>query len=186
MPTDVSTTAPKLVVVMGVSGCGKSTLAERLAAHYEATFLDADDFHSDLAKTMMAEGIPLTDDLRLPWVDRIREHLDACYRANQSCVLAFSGLRRAHRLRLRQILYQPIFIFLDATPSSIQTRVRNRENHFMNPRLVESQFEALERPFQESDIIPLNADANGQQVFEQSIKLLDRYFTPNMANAWGA
>src|SRR5690606_19517204 len=186
MSLNTPATFPKLIVVMGVSGCGKSTLAERLARHYSATFLDADDFHSDEAKSMMAQGLPLTDELRLPWVDRIRSHLAICYEAKQLCVLAFSGLRRAHRLRLRETPYPTLFIFLDAKPQSIQSRILHRENHFMNPNLVESQFEALERPHQESDIIRLDADVNGDQVFHQSMDILDRYFVAPVMDAWGA
>src|SRR5690606_16705151 len=43
----------RVAVVMGVSGSGKTTLALALASAWEATFLDADDFHSDEARALM-------------------------------------------------------------------------------------------------------------------------------------
>ena len=61
----------RVAVVMGVSGSGKTTLAHALAGAWPATFLDADDFHSIAAKARMADGLPLTDRMRAPWVRRI-------------------------------------------------------------------------------------------------------------------
>ena len=41
------------VVVCGPSGCGKSTVGKQLADILRAPFLDADDFHSDEAKSAL-------------------------------------------------------------------------------------------------------------------------------------
>ncbi|OLI70112.1 AAA family ATPase, partial [Xanthomonas oryzae] len=61
--------SPLAIVVMGVSGSGKTTIAQALAAHYGFRFLDADDYHSVAARAQMAAGQPLTDAMRLPWVE---------------------------------------------------------------------------------------------------------------------
>ncbi len=60
-----------LIIVMGVSGSGKSTLAKALADIYGYEYLDGDDFHSDESRALMAQGIPLTDAHRAPWVATI-------------------------------------------------------------------------------------------------------------------
>ena len=65
----------RLIIVMGVSGSGKSTVARELAAKLSYEFVEADDFHSEQAKQRMSKGLPLTDDMRLPWVNRIKESL---------------------------------------------------------------------------------------------------------------
>ena len=59
------------IVVMGVSGCGKTTIAEGLAKALGGTYLEGDSFHTVEAKAMMGKGIPLTDDDRWPWFDRM-------------------------------------------------------------------------------------------------------------------
>jgi len=66
-----------LLIIMGVSGCGKSTLAQRLAAQLGYEYIEADDFHSTQAKSQMALGTPLTDELRLPWITRLCDELKA-------------------------------------------------------------------------------------------------------------
>ncbi len=76
---------------MGVSGCGKTTLGTRLAAHLGRRFFDADDFHSPENVARMAQGIPLTDADRAPWLDRLADLL--AQRA--PVVLACSALEAA-------------------------------------------------------------------------------------------
>lgn len=173
MSSQSKTAQPFLVVVMGVSGCGKSTLAAALAEHTGAQYLDADDFHSDEAKALMRAGTPLTDAMREPWVDRIRAYLDTEFRAGRACVLAFSGLRRAHRARLREILFTPQFLFLDTDEAAISARHAARANHFMNPALIKSQFDALERPddarFPEADVVRLDANQSFADVLSAAL-----------------
>src|SRR5690606_7935042 len=91
-----------LIVVMGVSGSGKSTLAHSLADYYGYCYLDGDDFHSESSRARMASGQPLTDEMRAPWVASICQHLQERARRHQHCLLAFSGLRKAHRNQLRE------------------------------------------------------------------------------------
>src|SRR5690625_229331 len=67
--------APSLVIVMGASGAGKSTVSQALAERCGYVYLDADDFHSAEARAHMAAGKPLTDAMRVPWVEAICQHL---------------------------------------------------------------------------------------------------------------
>ena len=69
------TQMPKLVIVMGVSGCGKSTVGKQLADDLDYEFIEADDFHSVAAKQHMANGIPLTDSMREPWLETFNSTL---------------------------------------------------------------------------------------------------------------
>ena len=63
------------VVVMGVTGSGKTTVGLRLADQLRVPFADADDFHSPDAVAKMAADVPLTDDDRWPWLERVGEWL---------------------------------------------------------------------------------------------------------------
>lgn len=168
----------KLIVTMGVSGAGKSTIASALAEHYGYLYLDADDFHSDHAKAHMASGQPLTDDMREPWIDRIRGHLQEQAGRQEGIVLAFSGLRRAHRARLRQSALPSQFLFLDGDAETIARRIGEREGHFMPPGLLDSQFEALERPDpeEEPDVAVIDIRRSVPGVLERCIQAVDLHW----------
>lgn len=163
-----------LIIVMGVSGSGKSSLAKALADHYSYDYQDGDDFHSQEARDRMAEGLPLTDSMRLPWVIRMREYFRDAARAHQHSTLAFSGLKRAHRDELRKAGLKTIVLFLHSDKDTIQTRVNKRAGHFMAPSLVESQFESLEDPSHEADVFQIDVHAPFEQVLALAIRVVDR------------
>lgn len=148
----------RVAVVMGVSGSGKTTLARALADAWEATFLDADDFHSDEAKALMAAGEPLTDAMREPWVARIAADLQRRVAEGARVTLAFSGLRRQHRNVLRAAGLRLRFIFLRGDAALIGERMRARSGHYMPVSLLDSQFAALEEPVAEDDVVVLPVD----------------------------
>lgn len=148
----------RVAVVMGVSGSGKTTLARALADAWEATFLDADDFHSDEARALMAGGQPLTDEMRQPWVARIAADLQRRVADGARVTLAFSGLRRQHRDVLRATGLPLRFLFLRGEAALIGQRMRERSGHYMPVALLDSQFATLEEPAAEDDVVVLPVD----------------------------
>lgn len=163
-----------LIILMGVSGSGKSSLAKALADHYGYNYWDGDDFHSQEARDRMAKGEPLTDAMRLPWVIRMRDFFRSAALEQQHSTLAFSGLKRVHRDELRKAGLRTIFLFLHSDKDTIQTRVNKRAGHFMAPSLVDSQFDSLEDPSQESDVFTIEVNGSLDQVFDQAIGVIDR------------
>ena len=138
------------IVFMGVSGSGKTTLAARTASYLGCEpVLEADLFHSAEMRSKMSSGIPLTDEDRWPWLDRIRQAM--LETKDATAVVTCSGLRRIYREKLMQgALHGRVhFIFLDAPAAIIAQRVAQRTHEFMPASLLASQFEILERP--ESD-----------------------------------
>ncbi len=131
---------------MGVSGCGKTTMARRLAAAAGGDSLDADDFHPDENKAKMGAGIPLTDDDRWPWLDRVNAELAGALRQGKPVFLACSALKQKYRDRLNRGLPQATIIYLKGSFELIASRLAHRQNHFMPARLLQSQFDALEEP----------------------------------------
>jgi carbohydrate kinase (thermoresistant glucokinase family) len=111
-------TGDSLFIVMGVSGSGKSTVGRLLARATGGDCLDADDFHTPEAKARMHAGIPMTDDDRWPWLDRLNAALrDRASQAGRPsptasvsstapvsqaapAFLACSALKQSHRDRL--------------------------------------------------------------------------------------
>lgn len=162
-----------LIIVMGVSGSGKTTLAKALAHEYGYEFLDGDDFHSAEARALMAEGVPLTDDHRAPWVAAIKQHLQANAHQQQHAVLAFSGLRQKHRDILRSAGLRTLVIHLTGAMDTIATRISQRKGHFMAPALLASQFDAMETPQGEMDVATLDVSVDFVQVLTQAHRLID-------------
>lgn len=135
-----------VVLLMGVTGSGKTTVGEKLAAELGWTFSDADDFHPAANKAKMRAGIPLTDDDRWPWLLAVRQVIEQALRDNPGAIVACSALKAAYRDVLAGGLEPIRFVLLDGDPAVLKARLVQRRHEFMNPALLESQIDTLERP----------------------------------------
>jgi gluconokinase len=134
-----------IVIFFGVSGAGKTTIGKLLGEELGWRFYEADDFHPLANIDKMGRGIPLTDEDRRPWLDRLRELIKKCVEAGENAVLACSALKRAYREHLC-ISGEVKFVFLRGDYALIAKQLRRRPGHFMNPALLRSQFDDLEEP----------------------------------------
>ncbi len=134
-----------VIIICGVTGVGKTTIGQLLAQELEWEFYDADDFHSVANIAKMKNGVPLTDEDRQPWLDRLRELIEQCLVAGENAVLACSALKKAYRDFLR-VSDDVKFVFLRGDRREITEHLQHRREHFMNPALLDSQFEDLEEP----------------------------------------
>lgn len=139
------------LVVMGVSGSGKSTVGRTLAVALGRDFVDADDLHPAANKAKMAEGIPLDDDDRWPWLGLVGEALAA----HPAPVVACSALKRGYRDALRQKAPDARFIELDLDRGILLGRLLERAHEFMSPTLLDSQLDTLQ---------PLEGDEAGFRI----------------------
>jgi gluconokinase len=155
-------------IVMGVSGCGKSTIGQDLARATGGIFLDGDDFHSPANKAKMAAALPLTDEDRWPWLDRLNQELRATAGQGQPVFLACSALRQAYRDRLVAGLPQVRFVYLKGPFALMHDRLSQRQNHFMPAALLESQFATLEEP---KDALVLDLARSPAQLREDFLRL---------------
>lgn len=148
------------VIVMGVSGSGKTTVGRELASRIGAPFLDADDFHPEANVRKMADGTPLTDDDRRPWLAAIRLEIEEHLAQGRDAVLACSALRRTHRAMLRRNGEPVVFVHLRVEEPELRERMERRrqhEGHFMPPGLLRSQLETLESPGPDEPAIEVEA-----------------------------
>ena len=145
-----------IVVLMGVSGSGKSTVGAALAVALGWPLVDADDLHPPENVAKMAAGIPLTDDDRWPWLDRVVAELRRMTADGTNVILACSALKRAYRDRLRAAAPRLQLVFLDGDRELLASRMAARPGHFMPTSLLDSQLATLERP--EPDEHALTAD----------------------------
>lgn len=144
------------LVLMGVSGCGKTTIGKELSKALEIPFYDGDDFHSEANKEKMSRGHPLTDADRKPWL----ESLAVLLQEKTSVILACSALKESYREVLR-VAPDVRFIYLKGPCNLIQERLEERQYHYFNPCLLESQFANLEEP---QDALVVSIEAPFQEI----------------------
>lgn len=160
----------KCIIVMGVSGSGKSTVGKGIADVLGAKFIDGDDLHPRSNIDKMASGMPLTDDDRAPWLTRINDAAYSLGCKNEHGVIVCSALKKGYRDTLRLGNNNLIFVFLDGEFELIRQRVEQRGGHFMKGSLLRSQFEALERPDCELDVLTVPIDMPLERVIQTAVR----------------
>jgi gluconokinase len=164
---------PLAIIVMGVAGSGKSTLGAALASAIDCPFLEGDDFHARESIAKMGAGIPLADDDRWPWLDRLGHALGAEVGDHGIAVATCSALKRIYRDRLRQIISSPVrFVLLDVDPEELLRRLTARAHHYMPPGLLASQLDTLERPQPDERAFSLDAHRPADVLCQETITWL--------------
>lgn len=160
-----------IVVLMGVTGSGKTTIGELLAQRTGAIFADADDYHPAANKQKMAAGHPLNDDDRQPWLETLNQLMRGWYEAAQGGVLACSALKQKYRDTLASGMSHDAlaFVWLDTPREIIAARLAARHHEFMNPNLLQSQFDTLEPP---ADALRIVNDRAPEQVVDSILEKL--------------
>ena len=156
-----------LIYVMGVSGCGKSTVARQLAERLSMAFCEADELHPESNIRKMSEGVPLTDEDRLPWLGEVKTHamvLAVSDENNRGCVIACSALKKIYRDILGSGDRNTWFVYLKGDYDTIAQRMAARTGHFMPDKLLQSQFDALEAPDDERNVVVISVINTAEQI----------------------
>jgi gluconokinase len=118
----------------------------------------------------MANGIPLTDEDRWPWLDLIGQELSLARGRGERVVATCSALRKTYRERLRQYGETSIcFLFLSGDKPTLERRLDQRGGHFMPPSLLASQLASLDDPTLESDVATVDVSFELAAVVERAI-----------------
>ena len=155
-----------VIIVFGVSGAGKTTVGELLARELGWHFCEADDFHSRANVEKMRRGVPLTDDDRWPWLENLRELIKRCVAANENAVLACSALKRTYRKHLR-VSAEVELVLLRGDYALVAGQLGHRRGHFMNPRLLRSQFADLEEPQPEEGVLTIELGRTPRELVKE-------------------
>ncbi|MDB5473638.1 MAG: gluconokinase [Devosia sp.] len=140
-------TPARIIIVMGVSSSGKSTVGQSIARRLHAPFLDGDGYHPAANVEKMRAGIPLVDEDRWPWLERLAQSLHEAADRKDAAVGACSALRRVYRDYLVEKAGEPIlFVYLEGTQAVIAERMARRSHEYMPASLLDSQFATLEVP----------------------------------------
>jgi gluconokinase len=134
-----------IIIIMGVSGSGKTTIGKLFATRMGWLFEDADSYHPPQNIEKLSAGIPLTDADREPWLRHLADSIRDWDAAGKNVVLACSALKNSYRstLRVNDAVH---FAYLKVSQEVIEERLKKRRDHFMNPELLDSQFQTLEEP----------------------------------------
>lgn len=160
---------PRTVIVMGVAGSGKSTVGRALAGALGWRFCEGDMHHTVENIEKMAQGVPLTDEDRAPWLASLRDFASECYERGESLVIACSALKVAYRDLLGDG-DRVLFVFLRGDPVLLKSRLESRSAHYMGANMLESQLEALEEP---SDALIVDVSNDVATILETIVSELD-------------
>lgn len=168
---------PVVLVLMGVSGSGKTTVAVALAERLRWDFQEGDDLHPEANRQKMAAGIPLTDEDRWPWLNRIADWISAKLHAGESGIVTCSALRQRYRDRLSGD--GVVFVFLHGSRELIDERLSRRTGHFMPESLLDSQFRTLEPPSDGKDTVVVELGGTPAEEAAHALNALrDKGFLP--------
>ena len=157
-----------VIILMGVSGCGKTTVGKRLSQKVGLPFYDADDFHPPENVEKMKSGQPLNDDDRQPWLEILSDRISEWNRSG-GAILACSALKRSYRTILQSKSKDVQFVYLKGDRDLILDRMKKRIGHYMPPKLLDSQFNALEEP---ENAITVSSEPSPEEVVERIVSRL--------------
>jgi gluconokinase len=174
-----------------VSGAGKTTLATALAREWRMEFVEGDDVHSKANIEKMTNGCALNDQDREPWLQRIRDIMEQKTEKPEGdgLVITCSALKRYYRDILRGRLREganpsgnsmvpTYFVFIKGSREMILQRLRERKGHYMKSDMLDGQFDDLESPEGEGDVVVVDAEDSTEskmrRVKEQMTSLRER------------
>lgn len=134
-------------VFTGVAGSGKTSVARATAAALGWECLDADAYHPESNLQKMRSGQALDEHDREPWLQGLVDAL--AERKGRDLILAFPGLRKAHRQRLEEAVGadETHWAYLDVSLSTVEARLDGRGGFFPTS-LAGTQFKLWERDLQ--------------------------------------
>jgi len=164
--------SPPILVIMGVSGAGKSTIGEELAARLGWPFEEGDSLHPEVNVAKMHAGIPLTDEDRRPWLERVAAWIDAQRAAKQPGIITCSALKRSYRRIIIGDRPEVRLVYLRGGRDLIAEHLTGRHGHFMPASLLQSQIDTLEGPDPGEDPLTVDVGPSASKVADEIIRLL--------------
>lgn len=160
-----------IAILMGVTASGKTTIAEELQKLTGWEYAEGDDYHSAANREKMHNGIPLTDEDRAPWLASLHQVMRGWYEDRKSGILTCSALKQTYRDVLVGGLPAEAwrFVLLRVPKEELARRLANRQGHYMNPKLLDSQIAALEEP---RDAVRVDATGQPQEIARRVLNQL--------------
>ncbi len=157
------------IIFMGVSGCGKTAIGKQTARVLNLPYYEGDDFHPESNIKKMSQGIPLTDQDRKAWLEKLTQLIQSKLDHGESGVISCSALKEKYRERLNIDPQKVHFIYLKGPYDLILKRLTARTDHYMPPDLLQSQFETLEEP---QNVFTINIDQAPEAILQQALSYI--------------
>lgn len=163
----------KAFILMGVSSTGKTSVGTAIAQRLKMKLIDGDDLHLRANILKMGSGIPLNDEDRKPWLERINDAAFSLEQKSEKGIIVCSALKKKYRDQIRQGNSNIRFIFLHGSFELILERMKQRQGHFMKTEMLQSQFNTLEIPQDdEKDVVFIDIDSSFNEVVERCIQAI--------------
>jgi len=161
-------------ILMGVSGSGKSAVANQVSHQLQSAFLDGDFLHPRANIEKMAEGHPLNDDDRGPWLQSLNDAAFAMQRTNNISIIVCSALKKSYRDILRKDNSNLSFVYLKGDFDTIVSRLKARKGHFFKPQMLVTQFATLEEPgADEQDVLVVDINHSLEEVVVATVATIE-------------
>ena len=157
------------IIFMGVAGCGKTTLGKMTAEALGVPFYEGDAYHPQSNVDKMSQGIPLTDEDREGWLEKLSQLMRTKLAAGESGVLSCSALKETYRQRLLVDRGLVHFVYLKGSYEVIRDRMEKRTGHYMPVELLKSQFNTLEEPV---NVFTVNVDQSPEEALKKVLSYL--------------
>jgi len=170
--TTMTTPSPShhVFILMGVSGSGKSAVANQVSHQLNTAFLDGDFLHPRSNIMKMADGHPLDDNDRQPWLQALNDAAFAMQRTQAISVIVCSALKKSYRDILRQGNENLKFIYLKGDFATIEARLKSRKGHFFKPQMLVTQFATLQEPgADEPDVLVVDINHSLDEVVAATV-----------------
>jgi gluconokinase len=136
----------------------------------------------------MGNGTPLNDIDRWDWLISLRDaaintlstpESDNAPQVPSGVIMSCSALKLKYRDVIRVAAYDHPsvrihFIYLKADENALMARVMGRSSHYMKENMVRSQFEALEDPCDEKDVLAVDVDTSPEEVQRRVLETVAR------------
>jgi len=162
-------------ILMGVSGSGKSVVANQVSHQLHTAFLDGDFLHPRANILKMADGHPLDDNDRQPWLQALNDAAFAMQRTQAISIIVCSALKKRYRDILRQGNDNLRFIYLKGDFDTIESRLKARKGHFFKPQMLVTQFATLEEPgADEPDVLAIDINHSVDEVVAATVAAIEK------------
>ncbi|QLB43039.1 gluconokinase [Mannheimia pernigra] len=161
----------KAFILMGVSSTGKTSVGTAIAQKLGLKLIDGDDLHPRANILKMANGTPLNDDDRRPWLERINDAAFSLEQKSEKGIIVCSALKKKYRDQIRAGNADVKFLFLNGSFEVVLERMKQRKGHFMKPEMLQSQFNTLEIPqADEPGVFFIDIDGSFEEVVERCVE----------------
>jgi gluconokinase len=173
---------PLVWIMMGVAGSGKTVVGRLLSERLESDFLEGDRRHPQANILKMLSHQPLEDADRRQWLLEIEDDIRRASDRHRETVITCSALKLAYRKRL--ITWGRVqLVYLEVPPSELERRLTQRQNHYMQSAMLQSQIAAFESISPEENVITVDGLLPPVEAVNQLLAQATQRF-PSLKQPW--